>query len=196
VRLRLFLREERRTGSWTAPSSLSVIEKTPKNLSAFSPNSPGRVAPGATRTEVEEPLQEATTRLTRPGHCAAVGAFAAARGFRSQEAPNQRFNGSPRPWPDHPPPLGALCWLVPTPAVGVSCSPHGGFLRSREPRPLPTVFPRGTTRAPGGTNRPAFQLSIVAPSMSRRSPCASGRCRREKRRRGLIRGARINRRRT
>ena len=38
---------------------LIVIEKTPDNLSAFSPDLPGCVATGATQTEVEERMREA-----------------------------------------------------------------------------------------------------------------------------------------
>jgi len=38
---------------------LIVIEKTPNNLSAFSPDLPGCVATGATQTEVEERMREA-----------------------------------------------------------------------------------------------------------------------------------------
>ncbi len=38
---------------------LIVIEKTPNNLSAFSPDLPGCVATGATQTEVEDRMKEA-----------------------------------------------------------------------------------------------------------------------------------------
>ena len=38
---------------------LIIIEKTPNNLSAFSPDLPGCVATGATQTEVEERMREA-----------------------------------------------------------------------------------------------------------------------------------------
>ncbi len=38
---------------------LVIIEKTPNNLSAFSPDLPGCVATGATRTEVEERMRQA-----------------------------------------------------------------------------------------------------------------------------------------
>ena len=38
---------------------LIVIEKTPNNFSAFSPDLPGCVATGATQTEVEERMREA-----------------------------------------------------------------------------------------------------------------------------------------
>lgn len=38
---------------------LIVIEKTPNNLSAFSPDLPGCVATGATQSEVEERMREA-----------------------------------------------------------------------------------------------------------------------------------------
>ena len=38
---------------------LIVIEKTPNNLSAFSPDLPGCVATGATRAEVEERMRGA-----------------------------------------------------------------------------------------------------------------------------------------
>jgi len=38
---------------------LIVIEKTPDNLSAFSPDLPGCVATGATQAEVEERMREA-----------------------------------------------------------------------------------------------------------------------------------------
>jgi predicted RNase H-like HicB family nuclease len=37
---------------------LIVIEKTPNNLSAFSPDLPGCVATGATQAEVEERMRE------------------------------------------------------------------------------------------------------------------------------------------
>lgn len=38
---------------------LIVIETTPNNLSAFSPDLPGCVATGATQSEVEERMREA-----------------------------------------------------------------------------------------------------------------------------------------
>lgn len=38
---------------------LIVIEKTPNNLSAFSPDLPGCVATGATQAEVEERMRDA-----------------------------------------------------------------------------------------------------------------------------------------
>ncbi len=38
---------------------LVIIEKTPNNLSAFSPDLPGCVATGATQTEVEDRMREA-----------------------------------------------------------------------------------------------------------------------------------------
>lgn len=38
---------------------LIVIEKTPHNLSAFSPDLPGCVATGATQPEVEERMRDA-----------------------------------------------------------------------------------------------------------------------------------------
>ena len=38
---------------------LVVIEKTPNNLSAYSPDLPGCVATGATREEVEKRMREA-----------------------------------------------------------------------------------------------------------------------------------------
>jgi predicted RNase H-like HicB family nuclease len=38
---------------------LIVIEKTPNNLSAFSPDLPGCVATGSTQTEVEERMRDA-----------------------------------------------------------------------------------------------------------------------------------------
>lgn len=38
---------------------LIVIEKTPNNLSAFSPDLPGCVATGATQHEVEERMRDA-----------------------------------------------------------------------------------------------------------------------------------------
>ena len=38
---------------------LIVIEKTPNNLSAFSPDLPGCVATGSSREEVEERMREA-----------------------------------------------------------------------------------------------------------------------------------------
>ncbi|MCA9107497.1 MAG: type II toxin-antitoxin system HicB family antitoxin [Pirellulaceae bacterium] len=38
---------------------LIVIEKTPNNLSAYSPDLPGCVATGKTRLEVEERMREA-----------------------------------------------------------------------------------------------------------------------------------------
>ena len=38
---------------------LIVIEKTANNLSAFSPDLPGCVATGATRTEVEDRMRDA-----------------------------------------------------------------------------------------------------------------------------------------
>lgn len=38
---------------------LIVIEKTPNNLSAFSPDLPGCVATGATQMEVEERMRDA-----------------------------------------------------------------------------------------------------------------------------------------
>ena len=38
---------------------LIVIEKTPNNLSAFSPDLPGCVATGATQQEVEERMRDA-----------------------------------------------------------------------------------------------------------------------------------------
>ncbi len=38
---------------------LVVIEKTPNNMSAFSPDLPGCVATGATQTEVEDRMREA-----------------------------------------------------------------------------------------------------------------------------------------
>ena len=38
---------------------LIIIEKTPNNLSAFSPDLPGCVATGATQAEVEERMREA-----------------------------------------------------------------------------------------------------------------------------------------
>lgn len=41
------------------PKYLIVIEKTPNNLSAFSPDLPGCVATGATKAEVEERMREA-----------------------------------------------------------------------------------------------------------------------------------------
>ena len=37
---------------------LIIIEKTPNNLSAFSPDLPGCVATGATQAEVEERMRE------------------------------------------------------------------------------------------------------------------------------------------
>jgi len=43
----------------TSDSYLIVIEKTAKNLSAFSPDLPGCVATGATRAEVETRMAEA-----------------------------------------------------------------------------------------------------------------------------------------
>ena len=41
------------------PKYLIVIEKTPNNLSAFSPDLPGCVATGATKSEVEDRMREA-----------------------------------------------------------------------------------------------------------------------------------------
>jgi predicted RNase H-like HicB family nuclease len=41
------------------PKYLIVIEKTPNNLSAFSPDLPGCVATGATKSEVEERMRDA-----------------------------------------------------------------------------------------------------------------------------------------
>jgi predicted RNase H-like HicB family nuclease len=41
------------------PKYLIVIEKTPNNLSAFSPDLPGCVATGTTKSEVEERMREA-----------------------------------------------------------------------------------------------------------------------------------------
>ncbi len=41
------------------PKYLIVIEKTPNNLSAFSPDLPGCVATGATKDEVEDRMREA-----------------------------------------------------------------------------------------------------------------------------------------
>jgi predicted RNase H-like HicB family nuclease len=41
------------------PKYLIVIEKTPNNLSAFSPDLPGCVATGATKEEIEERMREA-----------------------------------------------------------------------------------------------------------------------------------------
>jgi len=41
------------------PKYLIVIEKTPNNLSAFSPDLPGCVATGATKTEIEERMRDA-----------------------------------------------------------------------------------------------------------------------------------------
>ncbi len=38
---------------------LIVIEKTPNNLSAFSPDLPGCVATGSTQSEIEERMREA-----------------------------------------------------------------------------------------------------------------------------------------
>ena len=38
---------------------LIIIEKTPNNLSAFSPDLPGCVATGATQAEVEERMRDA-----------------------------------------------------------------------------------------------------------------------------------------
>ncbi len=38
---------------------LVIIEKTPNNLSAFSPDLPGCVATGATQAEVEERMRDA-----------------------------------------------------------------------------------------------------------------------------------------
>ncbi len=38
---------------------LIVIEKTPNNLSAFSPDLPGCVATGATKSEVEDRMRDA-----------------------------------------------------------------------------------------------------------------------------------------
>jgi predicted RNase H-like HicB family nuclease len=38
---------------------LIVIEKTPNNLSAFSPDLPGCAATGATQTEAEEKMRDA-----------------------------------------------------------------------------------------------------------------------------------------
>ena len=46
---------------------LIVIEKTPNNLSAFSPDLPGCVATGSTREEAEKPSLESTKH-----HCAIV----------------------------------------------------------------------------------------------------------------------------
>lgn len=43
----------------TSNSYLVVIEKAPKNLSAFSPDLPGCVATGADRAEVEARMAEA-----------------------------------------------------------------------------------------------------------------------------------------
>ena len=42
-----------------APKYLIVIEKTPNNLSAFSPDLPGCVATGATKAEVEDRMRDA-----------------------------------------------------------------------------------------------------------------------------------------
>ncbi len=41
------------------PKYLIVIEKTPNNLSAFSPDLPGCVATGATKAEVEDRMRDA-----------------------------------------------------------------------------------------------------------------------------------------
>ena len=41
------------------PKYLIVIEKTPNNLSAFSPDLPGCIATGATKSEVEDRMREA-----------------------------------------------------------------------------------------------------------------------------------------
>jgi len=41
------------------PKYLIVIEKTPNNLSAFSPDLPGCVATGATKDEVEDRMRDA-----------------------------------------------------------------------------------------------------------------------------------------
>ena len=41
------------------PRYLIVIEKTPNNLSAFSPDLPGCVATGTTKAEVEERMRDA-----------------------------------------------------------------------------------------------------------------------------------------
>ena len=41
------------------PKYLIVIEKTPHNLSAFSPDLPGCVATGSTQAEVEQRMREA-----------------------------------------------------------------------------------------------------------------------------------------
>jgi predicted RNase H-like HicB family nuclease len=41
------------------PKYLIVIEKTPNNLSAFSPDLPGCVATGATKSEVEDRMRDA-----------------------------------------------------------------------------------------------------------------------------------------
>jgi predicted RNase H-like HicB family nuclease len=41
------------------PKYLIVIEKTPNNLSAFTPDLPGCVATGATKAEVEERMRAA-----------------------------------------------------------------------------------------------------------------------------------------
>lgn len=41
------------------PKYLIVIEKTPNNFSAFSPDLPGCVATGATKSEVEDRMRDA-----------------------------------------------------------------------------------------------------------------------------------------